>query len=270
MPKGYHHLTYEQRCQIEALKGILPQSEIAKIIGVHPTTISREVSRNGAVHGGYFFKIANKLTNERRRLASRRPRKLYDADLQYIKARLRERWSPEQIAGYCKVNGIMSISHESVYKFIWKDKKGDGTLHTCLRHRGKKYHKRGAKTAGRGLIPNRVGIEDRPKIVETKSRKGDFEGDTIIGAAQRGVIMSHVDRHSKYTKLTLLPDRTVKSIFIGIKQSLEPLKDGLHTITYDNGMEFAGHAEISKLLGARLKRTHQRPRQTVLSKGNLL
>ena len=101
MPKGYHHLTYEQRCQIEALKGILPQSVIAQILGVHPATISREVSRNSGVHGGYFFKIADKLTRGRRGLASRRPRKLNDANLSYIKARLREKWSPEQISGYC-------------------------------------------------------------------------------------------------------------------------------------------------------------------------
>lgn len=247
MPKGYHHLTYEQRCQIEALKGSVSKAEIAKKVGVHRSSIFRELARNSGP-AGYFFRPAQELATAKRKMASRSVVKMTDTNIALIEKRLAEKWSPEQISGYFKANAIMEISHESIYRHIWTDKAAGGCLYKHLRHTGKKYNKRGTKTAGRGLIPNRVDIDQRPKTVEEKSRIGDIEGDTIIGAQHKGAILSYVDRNSKYTKLALLPDKKAQSVLIGTKQTLEPFKGRLHTITFDNGKEFAGHAELSEML----------------------
>jgi len=133
------------------------------------------------------------------------------------------------------------------------DKKSGGALYTHLRRRGKKYNRRGAKTAGRGCIPNRVDIQERPKIVESKSRMGDWEGDTIIGAGQQGVILSLVDRKSKFTLLAKMEGKYAGQVPDLIKQCFKrlPTKVTSHTITFDNGKEFSRHQSITKKTGLR-------------------
>ena len=162
-----------------------------------------------------------------------------------------EQWSPDQISGWLMKNGAAAISHERIYQHVWEDKQNGGTLYVQLRHCGKKYNKRKGKTSGRGLIPNRVDIHQRPAIVAEKSRIGDWEADTIIGAGHKGIIMSHVDRKSKYTKLAKLPDKSANSVVRACGHILLPLADRIETITYDNGKEFASHAEIVAALGAK-------------------
>ena len=119
-----------------------------------------------------------------------------------------------------------------------------------MRHSGKKYNKRKGKNSGRGLIPNRVDIDQRPAIVAAKSRIGDWEADTIIGANHKGAVMSHVERRSKYTKLAKLPDKSANSVVHACRRVLLPLADRIETITYDNGKEFASHAKIATSLRA--------------------
>jgi len=133
---------------------------------------------------------------------------------------------------------------------VWKDKKDGGKLYLHLRHSGKKYNKRKGKNSGRGLIPNRVDIDQRPAVVGAKSRIGDWEADTIIGANHRGAVMSHVERKSKYTKLAKLADNSADSVLQACARVLLPLADRIETITYDNGKEFASHAEIATSLGS--------------------
>jgi IS30 family transposase len=186
---GYFHLTTEGRCQIYTLKSIgKTQKEIAEYLGVSASTISRELQRNSGKKG-YRYKQANDKAMERRYQASLRPKKLFRSTLNLVEEKLFERWSPEQIAGVLRASDI-EISHESIYRHIWADKKLGGKLYQFLRRRGKKYNHRSSKTAGRGCIPNRIDIQQRPKIVEKKSRLGDWEGDTLIGAKQQGVILS--------------------------------------------------------------------------------
>ena len=124
------------------------------------------------------------------------------------------------------------------------------TLYLHLRTAAKKYNRRKGKNSGRGLIPNRVDIDQRPPIVAAKSRIGDWEADTIIGANHKGVVMSHVERTSKYTKLAKLPDKNADSVVQACARVLLPLADQIETITYDNGKEFASHAQIATSLGA--------------------
>jgi IS30 family transposase len=252
MPEGYHHLTYEDRCQIYALtQSGLSQAAIARQLGVDRSTIKRELDRNTGARG-YRFKQAQEKASQRRRTASCAPRKMKPDLVTLIEEKLmQEQWSPDQISGWLAKNGDRSISHERIYQHVWEDKKNGGNLYVQLRHHGKKYNKRKGKTSGRGLIPNRVDIDQRPAIVAEKSRIGDWEADTIIGAGHQGAIMSHVERKSKYTKLAKLPDNSANSVVKASRRILLPLASRVETITYDNGKEFASHAEIVAALGAK-------------------
>src|ERR1700720_3542603 len=251
MPEGYLHLTCEQRCQIYALlQSGHSQAHIARKIGVDPSTISRELVRNSGARG-YSFKQAHEKASHRRKEASDKPRKLTPDLVELIEEKLtRERWSPDKTRGRLGRDGVAFISHELIYQHVWKDKKDGGALHLHLRHSGKKYNKRKGKTSGRGLIPNRVDIDQRPSIVAEKSRIGDWEADTIIGANHRGAVMSHVKRKSKYTKLAKLADNSADSVLQACARVLLPLADRIQTITYDNGKEFASHAKIATSLRA--------------------
>jgi transposase, IS30 family len=251
MPEGYLHLTYEQRCQIHALlHSGHPQADIARQIGVNRSTVSRELARNRG-GSGYRFKQAQEKASQRHQAASERPRKMTPDVVALIETILtKEQWSPGQIGGRLEREGVVSISHETIYRHVWNDKKDGGKLYLHLRHGGKKYNKRKGKNSGRGLIPDRVDIDERPAIVAAKSRIGDWEADTIIGAKHKGAVMSHVERRSKYTKLAKLPDKTAGAVVKASRRVLLPLAHRIETITYDNGKEFASHAEIVTSLGA--------------------
>ena len=246
MPTGYHHLTYDQRCQICTLKTRGDSlSKIASEVGVDRSTISREIGRN-ARRRGYRFKRAHERSKQRRHLASVQPRKMTPDTVATVEERLKMQWSPEQIAGRLKKEGHrFAMSHETSYRHIWRDKRKGGGLYRHLRHRGKKYNKRGAGKGGRGCIPNRVDIEERPSIVGQKCRRGDLEVDTIIGKGQRGAVLSIVDRASKLTHLVKLRHRRADEVEQAMKKTLRPIKHLIWTITSDNGKEFANHQGIA-------------------------
>jgi len=252
MPKkGYTHLAYEQRCQIYTLlKRGDSKSRIAKAIGVAMSTVSRELERNRGKRG-YRFKQAHQKATSRRSKISTKKRKMTPNVQLYVEKMIREwQWSPEQIAGRLKASKTVSISHESIYQFIWKDKRKGGVLYKNLRRHGKKYNKRGSKLAGRGLIPGRIGIECRPEVVTRKERVGDFEADTIVGVKHRGAIVSLVERKTKVTRLVLIPKAGAEETHNAMVAALTELKKHVLTITSDNGKEFAKHADTSKKLDA--------------------
>lgn len=251
MPSGYHHVTRDQRSQIYALKATgMSLRKMAVIVGCHVSTISREIKRNTGKRG-YRYKQADNKAIERRSRASRSPKKLTPRLVAIIEGKILEGWSPDQIEGRLKAQGIASISHEAIYQHIWVDKRAGGTLYQHLRHHGKKYNKRSTGKAGRGCIPNRIDIADRPKVVEQKARIGDWEGDTIIGSKHRGAIVSYVDRCSKFTVLKKIERKTADLV---TKATIEQLGQGflpVLTLTYDNGLEFADHGSIATALKAR-------------------
>lgn len=252
MPQGYKHLAYDQRCQIYALKkSNLCQDEIAEIIGTTQPTVSRELNRNKG-QKGYRHKQAQEKAIQRRKQASSMPRKLTPELIPIVEKMIHDdQLSPEQISGRLKKDSNVSISHERIYLHIWEDKRNGGTLHESLRRCGKKYNKRGGKKAGRGLIPNRVGIEDRPPEVALKQRVGDFEGDTIVGAGHRGAIVSIVDRKTKLTKLRLISGAKSDETAQALIDALMPIKECVHTITTDNGKEFSQHEFVASELDAK-------------------
>lgn len=253
MPQGYHHLTYEQRCQIYVLlKRGTSKTQIAAEVGVVQSTVSREIWRNKGKRG-YRYKQAQRKCEIRRKKASSQKRKMTPEVTLYVDQKLRDKqWSPEQIAGRLKVVSGKSLSHESIYRYVWKNKREGGILYQNLRHNGKKYNKRRNITSGRGLIPGRIGIEQRPAIVETKERVGDFEMDTIIGSKHRGAIVSLVDRKTKITRLALLARPIAQETSQAVVRSLYPLRSHVHTLTADNGKEFAQHAFMARALEAKV------------------
>ena len=125
-----------------------------------------------------------------------------------------------------------------------------GSLYKLLRRRGKRYNRRNKSGAGRGLIPHRVDISERDPIVEQKTRIGDWEVDTIIGAKQQGALVSMVDRASKFTFLEHVASKVAIGVRHAIIGCLSPVKDRVLTITADNGKEFAHHRQIASALSA--------------------
>lgn len=253
MPKNPgSHLTYEERCQIYVLlKSGKSKRAISKLLGRSHSTIMREVRRNTGGNG-YRHKQAQSFADQRRKQASRVASKMTEAIKKQIISMLEAtQASPVQIAGRLKDLGLVSVSHESIYRFIWKDKAEGGDLYTHLRHRAKKYNKRGGKKAGRGLIPGRIDIDERPKVVDEKSRFGDLELDTIVGAKYQGAIVSVVDRMTKLAWLQLIPKATAQAVNEAVFKALGSLAKHhlIQTMTADNGKEFSGHKQVAKAIG---------------------
>lgn len=248
MPKGYHHLTRDQRCQLYTLKkrGDSVQT-ISNELGVHKSTVYRELKRNAGLRG-YRFKQANENAIARRHAESSRRYKMSGLLILTIEEKLRLQWSPVQITGWLKLQKGIHLSHETIYRHIWADKLKGGVLYKELRHSGKKYNKRSKGKAGRGCIPDRVDIDERPAIVEEKTRIGDWEIDLIIGIGQSGAIVSMVDRASKLTILEKISSKSAQEVTQALLKRLSAVGNDVHTLTSDNGKEFANHKQISKAL----------------------
>jgi IS30 family transposase len=248
----YSQLTLDDRINIHLyLQQNFTYEEIGKKIKKHKSTISREIQRNKGSKG-YRYKQAHNYYLIRK--SNLKKYKRLTVPLQrLIEKKIRKDWSPEQISNWLYKKEKGSISHETIYKFIQHDKEMGGDLHHHLRQRNKKRRKKysSGKTS-KGTIKNRVSIDKRPKIVEQEKRVGDFEGDTIVGKNHLGSIVTIVDRKSLYLKMAILPDRTSKSVTKSITKILSPFKEKIHTITFDNGKEFADHEIISQKLDTKI------------------
>jgi IS30 family transposase len=250
---NYKQLAREQRYQIYALKKAgQNQTQIAVVLACHKSTISRELRRNCGPRG-YYPLAADKAARKRHREAYQ-PR-ITAETWQQVKLLLGQQWSPEQITGRLKLERQPSVSHERIYLYIYADKRRGGMLHSHLRSQ-KKQRKRYSGYLRRGQIPNRVSIEERPKIVASKGRFGDWEADTIVGARHKGGILSIVERKSKLTRLSKLATKAAAEMKYACVALLAPLAARVHTITVDNGKEFCDHKHIATLLQARIYFAH--------------
>jgi len=245
--KRYKQLTYKERYQIYALiKEGFNYTQIANNIGYSKSTISREIKRN-SINNNYHPDSASIETFRRHK---NKPKfiKITKIVKKHINRYLKKDWTPEQVAGYLKLNNIANISHEAIYKYIYKNKKDGGRLYLLLVHKAKRYNKRGGIYNSRGEINNRVSINKRPKVVDNKIRIGDWEVDLIIGKYHKGSIVTIVDRRSKFTLMRKLPTKEAVGVTNAILELLYPIKDITHTITSDNGKEFSLHENIANSL----------------------
>jgi len=243
----YQQLTLEKRYAIYVLlQERKSHRQIARQLGVHHSTVSREIKRNTRVRA-YRHGVAERLARERRRKV-RCPTKLTSENIVLIGNYLRRHWSPEQVAGRLKLEGVMSISHETIYKHIRQNRAEGGKLYKILRLRRKYRRKYGSQT--RFAIDAKVSIEQRPPVVETKSRIGDWELDTIVSRRHSAVLISLVERRSKFTLIGKSESKHCHLVSRRIRQMLSHHKDKVLTLTSDNGLEFAGHRYISRHLDA--------------------
>lgn len=255
MTEKYKQLTYEQRCQISALKKRGDsQRTIANLIGVSQSTVSRELTRN-AGERGYRHKQAQSKAVQRRSEAAK-PTKMTPPMVELIESKLCLDWSPEQISGWLLESKGELVSFETIYLHVWADKKAGGDLYTHLRHQGKKYNKRRHGKSSRGQIKNRVSIDDRPEIVDDRSRVGDWEIDTVIGKGHSGALVTIVERFTKLTVSAQVKSKTAEDVAEATIALLTPFKAVVHTITADNGKEFAYHEKISEALSADVYFSH--------------
>jgi len=175
---SYQQLAYEKRCQISVLKKRgCSQRDIAESVGVSQSTVSRELARNTGARG-YRHNQAQERTIERRREACKAT-KMTQPMIAVIESKLRIEWSPEQISGWLLVEREELVSHEKIYLHIWSNKRPGGNLYRYLRRQGKKYDTRRNGKSTRDQIKNKISIDERPQVVDDKTRIGNWEIGTV-------------------------------------------------------------------------------------------
>lgn len=239
----YKHLSQNERYQIFCLmKEGLNCTEIAKNLGRSTSTISREIVRNKGGRG-YRPKQADRLAQERS-VGSRNARRIEPDVLKAAFDRIAEQLSPEQVAAE------LPISHETLYQHIYADKAAGGTLWKNLRCQKKRKKRYASGVERRGQIVGRRPIHERPANVELRRTVGHWEGDTVIGAGHKQAIVTLVERKSGYAVLMKVNHKTSELVSSAVIKKLEPIRDRVKTITFDNGKEFAEHARIDEALGS--------------------
>jgi len=256
----YNHLSTPERYQIFALHGTGKKpSEIARFMRRSRSTIGRELRRNTVDAGTYTADTAVLCAATRRKISAKNARQVDDTAWDFAKSKVLEQWSPEQIAGYLVseeglaqkglAQGLSSCSHETIYQRILADKIAGGVLYTHLRCQ-KRRKKRYGSVDNRGKLQGRIGIEQRPAEVEKRERIGDWEADLVIGKDHQGALLTVVERKTGYTLIAKLANKEAQGVKDAMIDLLANYRDSCHTLTTDNGREFAQHTEIAKALSA--------------------
>jgi IS30 family transposase len=237
----YKHLSQAERYQIHALmKAGHDQSQIAKLLDRHKSTICRELSRNTGSRG-YRPKQACELSTDRAQNSRNAPT-VEPWVREAACALLCIQWSPEQIASQ------LPISHETVYQYLYADKAQGGTLWKHLRCQKQKRKRYAGGRDRRGQIPNRRPLSERPLHIEARRQVGHWECDTVIGANHKGAVVTMVERKSGYAVMAKVEKKTSELVSSAIVDMLQPLAARVKTLTFDNGKEFAGHVHIDQQL----------------------
>lgn len=251
----YTHLTQDERYQIHILKrqGI-SLARIAAELLRSPCTISRELKRNACPVG---YKPAQAHQTASRRQTQRRNALAFSPQQwSHVDAYLRLGLSPQQVSGRLLLEHALLISHECIYQHVYQDKAQGGDLHRLLRCQKVRRKRYASGQERRGTLKKRISIEQRPAVVDKRSRIGDWEGDTVIGKGRQGVLVTLVERKSRYTLAAQLDSRHSSKVTQAIIELLGPHKQQCKTLTFDNGKEFAEHAFIARCLDAKVYFAH--------------
>jgi IS30 family transposase len=248
------HLTRSRRDQIEALRRTgHSQWEIANVVGCHQSTISREYARGSpGKRRHYTANKAQARATERRAHAYDDRRRWWDNTRlrSHVERELQNKRSPDQIAGRLKERRRKrAVSHQSIYRYIERDKEEGGALYLCLRYQGKKYKWRGL-AKDKTCIPNRRDISERPEAVNDKERPGDWESDLVVSNRQgSGAVATFVERTCLYFRGILVADQSSDEMVRASREALGHLPEELRlTMTHDNGKEIAKHEQITEEL----------------------
>lgn len=240
----YHQLTSEERYALSALrKQGFNQSQIARALGRHRSTISREIKRNAREDGGYRPSTAQDYTNGRRS-RSRRNWQFTEDDWGLVRQKLHEYWSPEQISGRFRRKRVLRISHETIYRYVWNDMLRGGSLYLLLRGALKQRRKRYRSYDSRGRLAGKRHISERPQSAERRSRTGHLEGDTMMGGPDQHCALTMVDRKTGYVFIGKLSERTVEAATRCATSMIKSAGRPVRTLTLDNGTEFHGYKDI--------------------------
>ena len=220
------------------------QAEIARSLGRHRSTVCRELRRNSTrADGRYRASTAQERANGRRS-RSRRNLRFSAADFALIDELLCRQWSPEQVAGHLARSGLLAISHETIYRHVWRDKKAGGFLYTHLRGARKRRRKRYGAYDSRGKLAGKRPISERPPEVETRRQTGHWEIDTVAGTGSKDCIVSLVERKSGLLLIGKLGDRTTASLNRRVIHFIRQNDTAFKTVTADNGTEFHDYKGI--------------------------
>lgn len=258
MSERYYQLTQEQRYKLEAyLESGKNQTQIAGLLGVNKSTISRELSRN-IPKRGFGSKIYNAFNAQIKTEVRHHDKPKYTTFSLELKNQMKlwmetKRYSPELVSAQWIKEGIEGVSHECMYNFIWDCKHTNKRINLSFKNvykylkHGKRRRKRGNYKDTRGLIPNRVSIEKRPAIVEKRKRFGDTEVDLIMGKNHKSALLVTVDRA---TLMTTIDKLTGKNSDIITKKIIHRMKrfPKTRTMTFDNDQAFSQHEKIAKAL----------------------
>ncbi len=245
----YHQLTSGERYALSMLrKQGLNQAQIARVLGRHRSTISREVRRNVKKDRAYRPALADDFARWRRS-RSRRNQRFTTVDWDLVEIWLREDFSPEQVSGWLHRFRLLRISHETIYRYIWLDKQRGGTLHRHLRCAQKKRRKRYGHYDSRGRLAGKKPISERPPGAENRSRVGHLEGDTVLGT-DKHCLLTLVDRKTGYLMIGKLEARTVEATNRAAIELISNSARRIRSVTVDNGTEFHGYKAIEAATGA--------------------
>jgi IS30 family transposase len=243
------HLTEGQRNTIFAMQQAgCSRKMICHTIDKDKSVLSRELRRNSDKRTGAYNPALAQRKYEKRQKEKPKFIRFTEVIKQFVITHLKDDFSPEEIAGRAKYESMECVSHETIYRFVWEEKKQGGVLHKHLRNKGRRYRKRGATKESRGMIKNRVSIDERPTIVDEKTRFGDLEIDTIIGKNHKGAILTITDRVSLMEWMVKLSGKNAEEVAKKTADVLSPYIKHLHTITSDNGKEFGVSRKI-RLVG---------------------
>ena len=248
---SFKHLTTIERSELYKLRVTeqLSMSEIGRRMKRNKSTISRELSRNtDERHRVYLPDTAQEKMKTRRKQAKVIFESVSAKTITEVKQRLEQHHSPEQLAGRMKLEGVGKISYETIYLMIYANHQALGIYQQYLRQKQKRRRRKG-RNQKRGGIPNRIGIENRPKIADLKTEIGHWESDTVIDCNHTGIVVTHVDKASKYLLAGLAKNKTMAEINRVTIKLFEPIKPAFRkTMTFDNGREFCGHEKLSESL----------------------
>lgn len=243
------HFTAEQRYKLEVLlQQNVSKEQISNELNKHISSIYREIKRNSDSRNSVYKGSLAIRKCDKRHKEKTKNQCFTDAIKVYIENLLLEDLSPEQIVGRALKDNVDCVCIETIYKFIWENKKQNGGLFIHLRHQGKMYRKRGASKDKRGQIVGRIGIENRPKEVEEKQRFGDLEIDLVIGKDHKGALLTINDRSTGMLQMKKIESKDAEIVKDATIELLKNWKPFIKTITSDNGKEFAKHQSIAEAL----------------------